>query len=90
MPTIQIRLPAALSDRAAGASTVSVEATSVSTALSRLAARHPDLERLVFDPSGELRPHVHLFLGARQVRAEGEDALTDGDELRIVPSIAGG
>ena len=90
MATVQIRLPAALSDRAAGATSVAVDASSVGGALTALGARHPDLVRLVFDETGNVRPHVHLFVGTRQVRAEGGESLADGDELRIVPSIAGG
>jgi molybdopterin converting factor small subunit len=91
MASIRIHLPAALRERSSGARSVVVDAGTVPDALSALVNVHPDLARLLFREPGVLRPHVHVFMenedagGARQPRP-----LNDGDELRIVPSIAGG
>ena len=91
MSSILIHLPAALSERSGGASTVMVDAGSVSDALLALAARHPDLDRLLFQRPGILRPYVNVFVDDRRVvNAAEEPPLSDGDEIRIVPSIAGG
>ena len=91
MAAIRIHLPAALRDRAAGAEIVPVEAGSVAEALETLADRHPDLGPLLFRERGVLRPHVNVFVERRGAgEAAGNGPLRDGDEIRIVPSIAGG
>lgn len=92
MASVSIRLPAALSSRIDGVSCVNVNAASVAEALSELGQRHPGIAPLMFRAPGQLRPHVHVFVADRQVGPDGIDCrpLADGDELRIVPSIAGG
>ena len=92
MASVTIRLPTALSDRAGGVVSVDVHATSVADALAGLGHLHPDVLPLIFRAPGELRPHVHVFVADRQVASDVTQAgpLTDGDEIRIVPSIAGG
>lgn len=92
MPHVSIRLPTALEPLAGGRSSVRVEAATVRDALEALEARHPDLAPMIRGADDRVRPHIHLFLGDRQVsgdRADDEPIPTDA-ELRIVPSIAGG
>ena len=92
MASVTIRLPAALSDRVAGVTSVDIQATSLAEALAGLGDLHPDLMPLIFRAPGELRPHVHVFVADRHVGLDVSRAapLADGDEVRIVPSIAGG
>jgi len=91
MPSIVIHLPAALRERSAGAQSVVVDADTVPQALSMLVDTHPDLGRLLFREPGVLRPHVNVFIDNEDA-GNGRPArpLRAGDELRIVPSIAGG
>ena len=92
MASISIRLPAALRTAASGRSAVTVEARTVAEALTSLATTHPQLGRMIFATEGRVRPHVRLFLDGRQVTGavDANEALGEGDELRIVPAIVGG
>ena len=87
-----LRLPTPLRPYADGQSEIVLEATTVGEALKELVRRHPALEKHLFTTDGKLRPYVNLFLGEEDVRhLQGEDTpLQPDDQLRIIPSIAGG
>ena len=89
---VRVHLPLALRPEAGGASALDVECGDVVDALRALFARHPTLRRHILDESGSLRPHVNVFVNDTDVRA-GDGLVTavgTGDEIHIVPSIAGG
>ena len=90
MPTI--RIPTPLRQFTGGNSEVPVSGYTVNAALSDLAARHPDLRKHLYGDNGELRAFVNVFLGQDDVRhLQGVNtALKENDQLRIVPSVAGG
>ncbi|HKZ69158.1 MAG TPA: ubiquitin-like small modifier protein 1 [Anaerolineales bacterium] len=90
MPTI--RIPTPLRPYAAGKTEVAVAGDTVGAALSDLTVRHPDLRKHLYADTGELRAFVNVFLGQEDVRhLQGvKTALKDNDQLRIVPSVAGG
>ncbi len=92
MPCVTIRLPTALEALAGGRSSVTVEAATVQEALHALRARHPEVGSMIHGPDERVRPHIHLFLGDRQVSGDpaGDVRIGRDEELRIVPSIAGG
>jgi adenylyltransferase/sulfurtransferase len=72
---------------------VEVEASTVAEALSQLAARHSALKRHLYGEDGRLRSFVNVYLNDEDIRylADGQETgLRAGDEIRIVPSIAGG
>jgi len=90
MPTI--RIPTPLRQYTGGNAEVPVAGDTVNAALSDLAARHPDLRKHLYSDTGELRAFVNVFLGQDDVRhLQGVNtALKENDQLRIVPSVAGG
>jgi adenylyltransferase/sulfurtransferase len=92
LPTVSIRLPAALAERVGSATVASLEAKDVSGALAALGRAYPEVARLLYTPEGTIRPFVNIFLGDRVVSGDAgaTETLEHGDELRIVPSIAGG
>ena len=91
-PRLSIELPSLLHAAAGGASRVAVEATTLRAALDALIACHPGLGPHLFDDAGELRPHVNLFLGERNVRwLDGwDEPIRDGDTLLILQAVSGG
>lgn len=92
MATVSILVPTPLRPFVDGAATAEVRADTVGEALGRLTEEHPALRDHLFGETGELRRFVNVYVGEESVRdaGDGEVALSDGDEIRIVPSIAGG
>lgn len=90
MPVIHI--PTALRSYSDNNATVTVSGTTVGTALDALTARFPGLAKHLRDDSGKLRSFVNVYLGDEDVRFLNKDdtAVSEADELTIVPSIAGG
>jgi sulfur-carrier protein len=97
--TVRVRIPASLRGATAGRPTVEARlgaggslAPDVRALLDQLATVHPDLERRVRDEQGTLRRHVNLFVGPTNIRDLDEQATTlrDGDEVAILPAVAGG
>ena len=90
MPTIH--LPAALADHAAGQRRVEVAGTTVGKLLAALGQLHPGVGQRVLDDRGVLRRHVNVFVNGESIRyLDGiETAVTDTDEVWILPAVSGG
>ena len=86
-----IKVPTPLRAYTGGESTIDVSGGTVGEALNNLVEQHPDLKPHLFNED-ELRNFVNIFLGDEDVRfLDGlETQLDDDDNLRIIPSIAGG
>lgn len=91
---VTVRLPAVLAELAGGERLLHVDPApgTVAALLDRLAASHPALERRIRDESGALRRYVNLYVGDTDVRSSGgqDTALSPGDEVWVLPSVAGG
>jgi len=72
--------------------TVEAEGQTVSDVIEKLQAEYPGLKERLCDDSGALRRFVNVFLNGEDIRfQEGPDTkVKDGDELSIIPAIAGG
>jgi MoaD family protein len=90
--TVTVRIPTPLRSATDEQSTVEVEGTTVDEALRTLVDRYPNLADNLYDEDEELRQFVNIYVGDEDVRfGDGVDtALEPGDEVSIVPSIAGG
>ena len=59
--------------------------------LADLSARHgPDYRRIALDDAGDLRPSLIILVNGAPVAKGAAPALADGDEVTILPAIAGG
>jgi adenylyltransferase/sulfurtransferase len=89
---VKIRLPAPLRYCAAGQEEVTVQAATVGGALAGAVAQHPALRRHLYAEDGRLRGYVNIYLNDQDVRhlAGEATAVGAGDQVTIVPSIAGG
>ena len=87
-----IRIPTPLRSFTGGNSQVTVSGETVGVALTDLARQYPELKQHLYNDKGELRSFVNVFLADENVRSlRGVDTpLKDTDQLRIVPSVAGG
>ena len=86
-----IFLPAILA-RLADRRQLEVAGDTVGALVADVAARFPELGSRLRDPNGEPYPYVTFYLNDEDIRFHGgfTAAVRDGDELTVVPAIAGG
>jgi len=89
---IKVRIPTPLQRLTNGQGEVSLEVDTVGKALEALESNFPGIRKRLCEEDGSLRRFVNIFVNEEDVRfLQGLDtALSDGDELSIVPAIAGG
>ena len=75
-----------------GLGRVEAEAKDLKELIDRLEARFPGLRASILDEQGRIRPHLNLYLNELDIeRLDGlATMLHPGDEVAIVPAIAGG
>jgi sulfur-carrier protein len=89
---VTVKLPTQLRAAAGNATEAQVDGGTVGEALDSLYAQHGELRERIADDGGGLRRFVNVYLGGEDIRfLEGlETAVKDGDELTILPAVAGG
>lgn len=92
MAEVTVRIPTPLQPYADGRGEIWMEAESVRDLLDRLGREHDSLVQCIRTRDGQLRPYVNVFVRRTDVRnLEGLDTeLLDGDEVVVMPSVAGG
>ena len=90
--SISVRIPTILRSYTGGAPEVSAEPGTLREVISRLDAAYPGISGRLLDESGELRGFVNIYVGEEDVRfLDGlKTQLKSGDQISIVPAIAGG
>lgn len=65
---------------------------SLKACLEHLETTYPGIRDRVLDETGELRRFVNIYINGEDVRFESglATAIKDGDEISIVPAVAGG
>jgi sulfur-carrier protein len=88
---IRILVPTPLRPHTDGASAVDVDGETVKSALAALGARYPALVERMFD-GDQLKRFLNLYLNDEDVRFlnELDTVVKEGDELAIIPAVAGG
>lgn len=91
-PMSKIHIPTPLRQYVGKQSTVEVQAATVGEALNSLLALHPELRRHLYTEDGKLRAFVNLYVNDEDIRYLQKEAtaVEEGDNISIVPSIAGG
>jgi len=91
-PTVIIHIPTPLRAYTDDQATTPVPGATAGEALRALVARYPELETNLYTDDGSLRQFVNIYVGDEDIRHldEEDTPLSEGDELSIVPSIAGG
>lgn len=89
---IKVRVPPALTKGAGGSDTLEMSAANLSELLNGLEARYPGVKKSLCDESGKLNRFVNVFVNDEDIRFLGGEQYTfrDGDEVLLIPSIAGG
>jgi len=89
---IQVLIPTPLQKFTNEEASVSLEATSIDGLLQALEGRYPGIQGRLCDESGKLRRFLNLYVNSEDIRFLDNQAtvLSDGDEVSIVPAVAGG
>jgi MoaD family protein len=88
----KIHIPTPLRQYVGKQATIEVSGTTVAEAMNALVAQHPDLRKHLYTEEGKLRAFVNLYVNDEDIRYLQKEAtaLSEGDNISIVPSIAGG
>ena len=89
---VRVRIPTPLRSLTKGAADVQVNADTVTDLIEDLERQYPGLRDRLVEENGELRRFINIYVNQEDIRfLQGEKtALKEGDEVVIVPAIAGG
>ncbi len=89
---VKVLIPTALRQYANGQNTIDIEGAKVGDVMDNLKKDFPDLVTHLFSEDGQLRSFVNVYVNEEDIRFlhRDETALKDGDEVSIIPAIAGG
>ncbi|MBI4216055.1 MAG: MoaD/ThiS family protein [Chloroflexi bacterium] len=89
---VTVRIPSPLRRLSAGKDIVKLEAQSLSQCIDDLEHQYPGFKERLCDEAGEMRRFVNIYVNGEDVRfLQGlGTALKAGDEVSIVPAVAGG
>ena len=87
-----VRIPAPLRRITGNQDKVEVAGETLSAVLAELETRFPGIRERILDESGTLRHFVNVYVNGEDVQfLQGlETAIKTGDEVSIVPAVAGG
>lgn len=90
--SIKVRIPTPLQKLTQNQGEVEVAGSSVKDVLAALETKFPGMKERLYDDKGGLRRFINFYVNDEDIRfLQGDTtALKDGDELSIVPAIAGG
>ncbi len=90
--SVRIRIPTPLRRFTGGAEEVSVSGATVGAAVEDLEQKHPGIKERLCDESGRVRRFVNLYVNGDDIRFLNslDTPIKEGDEVAIVPAIAGG
>lgn len=88
----RVRVPTPLRRFTGGAEEVNATGATVAALVEDLEKRHPGIKERICDEEGKVRRFVNIFVNGDDIRFLDnlETAIKGGDEVSIVPAIAGG
>jgi molybdopterin synthase sulfur carrier subunit len=92
MAAVKVRIPTPLRKITKDLEEVDAQGTNITEIIADLETNYPGLKERICEDDGSLRRFVNLYLNDEDIRFKEnmDTALNDGDELSIIPAIAGG
>jgi MoaD family protein len=89
--SVKVQIPTPLRQHTEGKTTVEAGGATVQAVLDDLGAKYPGISARIFD-NGQVRRFVNVYLNNEDIRYLDNlaTAVKDGDELAIIPAVAGG
>lgn len=90
--TVKVLIPTPLQKFTHNEASVECEAATINTLVDSLESRFPGIKARLCDDDGKLRRFLNFYVNEEDIRfLENQDTeLSDGDEVSIVPAVAGG
>ena len=87
-----VRIPTVLRPAMGGASTVTVEGTTIGAVLAELTGSHPAIKSQLLNEDGTLHRLLNVYVNDDDVRYLGglDAPVASGDEITLLPAVAGG
>jgi sulfur-carrier protein len=91
-PTVSVRLPTVLRPQANGQSLVQQRGGTVGEVVTELVAAYPGLRANLLDDAGNVRKFVNVYVNDEDIRflQQLDTPVEEGDEVAILPAVAGG
>lgn len=89
---IKVRIPTPLQKLTGQKPEVEIQAATVKDLIEQLEKNYPGMKDRLCDENGKIRRFVNVYLNEEDIRFLNQEAtaLKDGDDISIVPAIAGG
>jgi molybdopterin synthase sulfur carrier subunit len=89
---ISVRIPTPLRKFTGGAESVTASGGTVAAVVQDVEGRHPGLKERICDDAGKVRRFVNVYVNGEDIRflSSLDTPVKEGDEISIVPAIAGG
>ncbi|MEL6159304.1 MAG: MoaD/ThiS family protein [Cyanobacteria bacterium J06623_5] len=89
---VKVLVPTPLQKFTNDEATVECDGSSIAELMDTLDSKFPGIKKRLCDDSGELRRFVNFYVNSEDIRFldNKETVLNDGDEVSIVPAVAGG
>ncbi len=88
----KVRIPTPLRKLTNDAEVVEVSAGTIGRVIAELQEKFPGIQERLVDDAGEVRRFVNVYVNEEDIRFLQNSAtpVKDGDEISIIPAIAGG
>jgi sulfur-carrier protein len=88
---VKVQIPTPMRQHTEGKPTVEAAGATVKAVLENLGQKYPGITQRIFE-NGQLRRFVNIYLNDDDIRylENLDSAVKDGDELSIIPAVAGG
>lgn len=92
MAKIKVRIPAPLQKITQNKQEVSLDAANIKELISELEKQFPGMKERLLDENGKIRRFINFYVNDEDIRflKQDETLLTEGNEVSIIPAIAGG
>lgn len=90
--SVNVRIPVSLRSLTNNEDSITGDAGTIAQCIETIDRRFPGLKERLCDETGELRRFVNVYVNGEDVRFLSglQTVLKDGDEVSIVPAVAGG
>ncbi|MCP4255463.1 MAG: MoaD/ThiS family protein [Candidatus Scalindua sp.] len=90
--SVKVRIPTPLRSLTNGSEEITVEGSSIKEVVDNLETQHNGFKERLCDENGQIRRFINIYLNDEDIRFKDnqETQVSDGDQISIVPAIAGG